>query len=257
MPKRKPRKQPVEILTVDECRALIRHCGRGETSFRNRAIIAVLWRAGLRVSECLDLRPKDVEIKTGAVRVLHGKGDRARTVGLDVDAMTHVERWLEKRRELGLPRSARLFCTLQGGRLWGTYIRQLLPRLARRAGIDKRVHAHAFRHTFAVELSNENRPLHVIQALLGHEDLTTTSGYLKHLGPREALDVIRSRPRWESVPGTDARQGVLALPEAHTTSTDRRAPPPQQTSLPLAGRGGARSVLALALVPKGRLGPKQ
>jgi hypothetical protein len=95
----------------------------------------------------------------------------------------------------------------------------------------------------------------VIQALLGHEDLTTTSGYLQHLGAGEALDVIRSRPRWELLPGTDSRQGVLALPEAHTTSSDRRDPPPQQRSLPLGGRGGARSVLALALVPKGLLGP--
>ena len=66
-------KYPAEPLTTDEVKALMRVCGRGRTAVRNRALIAVLSRAGLRISEALALQPKDVG-PDGTIRVLHGKG---------------------------------------------------------------------------------------------------------------------------------------------------------------------------------------
>lgn len=194
---------PVEVLTNVEIRAMLRKSGRGATALRNRAIIVTMWRAGLRCSEVLALAPRDVDLETGTVRVRHGKGSRARTVALDPVACDVVRRWVEYRKTLDTPAGARLFCTLKGRPVQPAYLRQLLPRLAARAGIAKRVHPHALRHTFAVELDREGKPLHLIQAALGHNNAATTSQYLSHLEPQELVAAIRGR-RWasESPPDT-------------------------------------------------------
>ena len=71
-------------------------------------------RGGLRVSEALALYPKDVDAESGTVTILHGKGDRRRTVGLDPEAFAIVMRWLERRPVLKLNGRHALFCTLQG-----------------------------------------------------------------------------------------------------------------------------------------------
>ena len=75
-------------------------------------------------------------------------------------------------------------------------VRSLIQRLARKAGIEKRVHAHGLRHTHAFELANENTPLHVIQQQLGHSSLTTTDRYIRHLAPREVVEAMQGR-KWE------------------------------------------------------------
>ena len=135
---------PVEVLSPAEVRSLINACfNRAPTGIRNRALIAILYRCGLRIGEALALMPKDLDEKAGTVRVLHGKGDKTRTVGLDPDGFACVSRWLERRQKAGINGRAPLMCTLDGKPVKQDYIRALLPRLARKAGIEKRVHAHA------------------------------------------------------------------------------------------------------------------
>ncbi len=73
------------------------------------------------------------------------------------------------------------------------YVRALLPRLARKAGIEKRVHAHGLRHTHAFELANERTPLHVIQQQLGHSNVAVTSRYINHLAPTAVIETIKAR----------------------------------------------------------------
>ena len=185
---------PPEVLDGDEVRALIKAAsGRAPTGIRNRALLAVLYRGGLRVSEALALEPKDVDRKHGTVRILHGKGDRARTVGLDAGAFALVERWLEKRKALGIKRSAPLFCTLDGRPVDSSYVRHALKRLAAKAGIEKRVHPHGLRHTHAAELAREGVAMNVIQAQLGHSSLATTSRYLAHVAPQHVVEAMRAR----------------------------------------------------------------
>ena len=139
---------PVEILTPTEVKALIAACSnRAPTGIRNRALIAVLYRCGLRIGEALALMPKDLDSSAGTIRVLHGKGDKARTVGLDEDGFAYLLRWLDKRKRMGINGRAPVFCTLQGGFIKQPYIRTLFARLAKKAGLDKRVHAHGLRHT--------------------------------------------------------------------------------------------------------------
>ena len=93
---------PPEVLTEPEVRALMEACSkRGVTGHRNRALLAILWRTGVRISEALDLRPHDVDFQNGTVRVRLGKGLKPRTTVLsDLDALPLVERWLEKRQQL-------------------------------------------------------------------------------------------------------------------------------------------------------------
>lgn len=187
-------KRPVEPLTPAELEQLLNACSkRAPTGIRNRALIVLLWRAGLRISEALALYPKDIDDRHGTVRVLHGKGDKARTVGLDARAFAVLALWQEIRRKRGLTARQPVFCTLQGQPLQARYVRELLPRLALKAGIDKRVHAHGLRHTHAAELAAEGVPVNLIQKQLGHSSLATTSRYLDHIAPQTLIETIKRR----------------------------------------------------------------
>ncbi|QKK08420.1 MAG: tyrosine-type recombinase/integrase [Planctomycetota bacterium] len=188
------RRFPPEVLTDAEVRALMDACGEGIPScHRNRALIAVLYRGGLRVSEALALYPKDLDAATGAVRVLWGKGGRARTIGLDPGAFRLVEVWTRHRTALGLDARHPLFCTRQGQAITSSYIRRLLNRLGEQAGIQKRVHAHGLRHTHAAQLRSEGVDIGIISKQLGHRSIATTARYLDHIAPWAVVEAMRGR----------------------------------------------------------------
>jgi len=194
IPANKGRKLPPEPLNPDEVKSLLRACSkRAVTGVRNQALIVVLYRAGLRISEALALTPSNLDAKGSMLRVLHGKGDHDRVVGLDAGAWAILQLWLDRRAAAGINSRAPVFCTLQGKRMKSAYVRTLLPRLARKAGIDKRVHAHGLRHTHAFELASEGTPLHVIQAQLGHASVATTDRYIRHLNPSTVVETMKSR----------------------------------------------------------------
>jgi integrase len=190
----RPRRLPPEVLTAREVRLLLRACGpRSFAGARNRAMIALMYRAGLRVGEALALRPKDVDLEAGSARVLNGKGGRARTVGLDPGAVRIVRSWVRVRASTGLIGTHPLLC-MRGGRPLSTaYVRVLLPRLGRLAGIEKRVHAHGLRHAHAAELRAEGVDVAVISRQLGHTSILTTIRYLDHLAPAAVLEAMRGR----------------------------------------------------------------
>jgi len=192
-PPNKGRKFPGEPLTDGEMRAILRACSqRAPTGIRNRALLTVMYRAGLRVSEALALRPADIDPGPGTIRVLHGKGRKARTVGIDDGALAVLQRWTDKRRDLGL-RGRTLFCTLDGGPLRDTYVRDMLKRTSAKAGITKRVHPHGLRHSYASALVREGVPLNVISKALGHASSAITSRYLDHIAPADVIALGRSR----------------------------------------------------------------
>jgi integrase len=197
------RRYPAEPLTREEVGRLLRACGRGPAGLRNRALIVVLWRSGLRISEALALYPKDVDLASGAITVLEGKRRKRRTVGIDAEALAVVERWLLERTARGINGRHPLFCTITrdqaggesgpGRRLGTAYCRELFKRLGARAGIEKRVHPHGLRHTHAFELANEGMPMHMIQAQLGHNSLKVTAGYVSHIAPVALVEAMRAR----------------------------------------------------------------
>ena len=186
------RTYPAEHYTRYECLAIMDACG-GDTWIgrRNRALIALMWRSGLRLGESLALQPKDIDFEASTIRVLHGKGDKARTVGMDARESTMLRAWLDTRGDY--PPNTPVICTRKGGTLEQSYVRRTLPALARKAGVEKRVHAHGFRHTFAVDLMRAGVRVRDIQILLGHSNLGVTSVYLASLSPEEAIDAIRGR----------------------------------------------------------------
>jgi site-specific recombinase XerD len=155
-----------------------------------------MYRGGLRSGEALALYLKDVDREAGTVRVLRGKGDHSRVVGLDRGAFALVERWLDRRKALGIKSTAPLFCTLRGKALDPSYLRHAVKRLAKRARIEKRVHPHGLRHTHAAELAREGVPMNVIQAQLGHSSLATTSRYLAHVAPQQVIEAMQAR-EWD------------------------------------------------------------
>lgn len=204
----KGRKFPPEPLTPREVLALIDACAKGSAGIRNRALIALLWRTGLRVSEALDLHPKDVDLDAGTIRVLHGKGDKSRVVGIDAAGVAFLRPWLEVRKELGLTNREHLFCVISrpsvGRRMYSAYVRNLLKELAVKAEFapGRRVHPHGLRHTHAFELAGERVDLRVIQAQLGHSDLSTTARYIDHLNPADRIEAIRARRLPEAPDGS-------------------------------------------------------
>lgn len=199
VPPNKGKKFPPEVLTQGEIRALLAACRRTSSGIRNRALLVVMWRAGLRVGEVLALRPSDLDPEAGTLRIPGGKSGH-RTVGLDPEALAVVELWAARRSTvLGLNGRRPLFCTLRGRALHASYIRTMMRRLAARAGIERRVHPHALRHTMAAELLREGASLRHIQLQLGHADLTTTSVYLESIQPVELVEMARSRPSWGEI----------------------------------------------------------
>jgi site-specific recombinase XerD len=156
-----------------------------------------MYRSGLRISEALALFPRDLDAEAGTVRVERGKGGRPRVVGMDAGAFALVERWLDLREQKrGIGRRQRIFCTLGGEVLSLAYVSQMLARLARRAGVEKRVHSHAFRHTFAYQLVDEGVDVVTISKLLGHTSIVTTVVYLDHLNPKAAVAAAAGR-KWK------------------------------------------------------------
>jgi integrase/recombinase XerD len=194
VPANKGKKYPAEILTPEEVGALMAQISTTSSlGLRNRALITVLYRAGLRHSEALGLFPKDVDLAAGTIAVLRGKGDRSRIVGVDPDAGRVIAQWLERRTKLGFGSDVLLFSTLQARPLQRSYLKSILPQLARKAGISKRVHPHGFRHTHAYELMMEGIEIPIIQRQLGHVSLATTAIYLDHIAPKQVIETIRRR----------------------------------------------------------------
>lgn len=156
---------------------------------QDAALVVLLWRAGLRAAEACGLEQADVaELEGGALRlhVRHGKGDRARFVGLDAASAAYLA---PLRTEACGP----LLRTAAGRALHVSQTRRTLRALARRAGIAGRVHPHALRHTYARELHDEGFSVRAIQVALGHSTLATTQTYLESIGCADVVDETTRR----------------------------------------------------------------
>ena len=194
-PRNKGMQYPADPPRVEEIVAVMREAGEGVHGTRIRALIVVLWRGGLRISEALSLAERDLDPERGSLLIRRGKGGRRREIGMDEWGWEHLRPWLEHRAlmPVGL-----LFCIVAGptrGRSWSaTAARAQLRRLAAHAGVRRRFAPHQLRHAHAVEMAREGVPLNVIQRQLGHADLGITSVYLQGIDNTEVIAAVRGRP---------------------------------------------------------------
>lgn len=197
----KGRKFDVEILTRDEVNLLRKQLNtRSFTPARNDAVITLLYRTGMRVSELADLRGVDVTLDgdAPAVRVRAGKKKGLpREIPIDADALAVLRVWKTHRDKVTTSGLAPFFCTVRRTRVQEQYLRAMLHRLAAHAFVGKRVHPHCLRHTFAVELAREGKDVIAIQLALGHKSLATTQTYLRKLGIDPTIRrALEGRPSW-------------------------------------------------------------
>lgn len=207
-PRNKGRRYPADPPRVEEIIAVMRTAGDNPHGIRMRALIVILWRAGLRINEALTLAETDLEPQRGAILVRHGKGGKRREVGMDDWGWEHTEQW--RRLRLALPVGPFL-CVVAGttcGRCWShTGARAELRRLAALAGVRRRFAPHQLRHAHAVELAREGVPLPVIQRHSG----TPTSALPAHTSkastpPRSSVrSTAAGRPRSQPAPAYVSR----------------------------------------------------
>jgi integrase/recombinase XerD len=148
------------------------------TGLRDRAMLELLYGAGLRVSEMLDLKPDDVRFEMGYLRCV-GKGSRERLVPVGRSALAAVQLYLcNGRPKLSKSRPcAHLFVNGRGARLGRVGFWKILAAYGRKAGLGGRISPHKLRHSFATHLLERGADLRSVQMMLGHADIVTTQIY--------------------------------------------------------------------------------
>ena len=163
---------------------------------RDRAILELLYAAGLRVSEVVGVEVANVDLDDQTARVF-GKGARERLVMMGRPAVRAVERYLDEGRpHLAKGPTTALFLNRDGGRLSQRAVQIMVRKYAVAAGLERSVHPHLLRHTFATHLLEGGAELRVVQTLLGHANVNTTqiythvTDYAKRKAIEESLDGI-------------------------------------------------------------------
>lgn len=167
------RKLP-KYLRDDEVRKLLNAPPRKKT--RDRLILRVLYRCGLRVSELTNLKIQDIDFEEGMITIRSGKGDKDRVVPLDADTLDLIE-FYKAGAEEGI-----LILSERGDSLSTRQVERIVKKYAKKAGLKKNVYPHMLRHSFAVHCLKAGMNLRSVQKMLGHSSLTTTQIYLDLTG---------------------------------------------------------------------------
>lgn len=144
---------------------------------RDTLILELLYSTGLRVSELVNIKIKDIDFNEKVIKVL-GKGNKERIVIYNNHTSQALHRYLDNGyNELNKNNSGYLILNKDGNKLSDRYVRNIINKLVRRAGLSTKVSPHTIRHTFATDMLEEGADLVTVKELLGHESLNTTSIY--------------------------------------------------------------------------------
>lgn len=153
---------------------------------RDQAMLAMLFSTGCRISELLSLNVADV--RENDEPMVCGKGDRYRKVYIDVHARKYLNDYLQTRRDNFAP----LFLSGQRARITVSRVEQIVHECTLRAGIDKRVTPHVFRHSTITDLILNGAPMAHVQRFAGHQHIQTTIDIYTHLTDREAKEAHKN-----------------------------------------------------------------
>jgi len=227
-----------DALTEEELESLLAAIEtRSPTGGRNLALLTAMADTGLRIGEALALQTRDLVTDGGqivAVKVRNGKGGKAANVTVGQRAAVRLARWLEAREKLGIG-GGPVFCTIsKGSRARGRatsegfaegteivelrpgkaisdrYVRQVVTRLAERAGLEGRVTPHTLRHTFATHLLRKEGSLKIVQQALRHKDVSTTARVYSHLTDDDVAEAVRGLREEEPAAAPDAEAEEVA-----------------------------------------------
>ncbi|MFP3872697.1 MAG: site-specific tyrosine recombinase/integron integrase [Candidatus Aenigmatarchaeota archaeon] len=163
-----------KYLKEDEVRKLLNAPEREK--IRDRLILRILYRCGLRVSELTSLRIEDIGFEEGMITVRGGKGDKDRIVPIDDETLDLIQLY-KKDAEEGV-----LILSQRGEALSTRQVERLVKKYADKTDIKKNVYPHMLRHSFAVHCLKSGMNLRSVQKMLGHSSLTTTQIYLDLTG---------------------------------------------------------------------------
>jgi integrase/recombinase XerD len=181
-----------KFLTVAEVENLLRQPDESEPhGLRDRAMLELLYATGLRVSEIIQLKPRDLNLDEGYV-ICRGKGGKERVVPVGGTAAEATRRYFEEvRPQLDKKSSEAIFLTRLGNPFTRQGFWKMLAGHARRAGLSAEISPHVLRHSFATHLLERGADLRSVQLMLGHSQITTTQIYT-HVS-RERLRQVYDR----------------------------------------------------------------
>lgn len=193
------RKLP-DVLSIEEVEQLFAGIDHSKPEGqRNRAILETMYSSGLRVSEVIALGITNLYLDVGFIRVI-GKGNKERLVPIGDEAARYITLYREHVRNKMTPAKGQddiLFLNKRGAALSRVMIFYIIKEAARNAGINKNIHPHTLRHSFATHLIEGGADLRAIQEMLGHESITTTEIYthMDRAFLRQTLEAFHPRFR--------------------------------------------------------------
>ena len=177
------------VLSIDEVNKMISSIdGTEPLDLRNRAMMELLYACGLRISELLSLRLRNIHFKEKYVEII-GKGNKERLVPVGDMALQALKKYVEEgRNEISDKKSDLLFFNYKGDMMTRQGFFKYIKNLAKENGIEKEISPHTIRHSFATHLLEGGTDLRIVQELLGHEDISTTQIYT-HLDKSKLKDM--------------------------------------------------------------------
>ena len=182
-------RQLPDVLTTDEIDRIIASIDPSTPKgLRDRAMLETLYSCGLRVSELTSLRMSDLFFGEGYLRVI-GKGDKQRLVPVSAVARDRIQLYLEHRQPFRASEET-VFLNTRGKKLTRVMVFTVIKQAAERAGIEKRISPHTFRHSFATHLLEGGASIRQVQEMLGHESILPTEIYthLDHEHLRQTVE---------------------------------------------------------------------
>ncbi len=184
-------------LSIDEIKRLLKSEDKGDKdwrSYRNRAILELLYSCGIRASELVTLDVEDIDLEDGFIKV-KGKGDKERIVPMGRYAIEIIKKYLSCLGAIKGKTEGALFVNKDGKRLSDRSIRRIVKKYAIQSGLDLDISPHSLRHSFATHLLEGGADIRAVQEMLGHSSLSTTQRYT-HLTLSKLSEVYnKAHPR--------------------------------------------------------------